>query len=39
MPEPSMLPPGTAIAGPPRPRIRRRSRQQGRAQRWDSDLC
>jgi hypothetical protein len=36
MPEPSMLPPGTAIAGPPRPRIRRRSRQQGRAQRWDT---
>src|ERR687898_1188354 len=36
MPEPSMLPPGTAIAGPPHPRIRRRSRQQGRAQRWDT---
>ncbi len=36
MPEPSVLSPGTAIAGPPRPRIRRRSRQQGRAQRWDA---
>src|SRR5918993_2671760 len=36
MPEPSFLLPGTAIAGPPRPRIRRRSRQQGRAQRWDA---
>src|SRR5918992_1428204 len=36
MPEPSMLAPGTGIAGPPRPRIRRRSRQQGRAQRWDT---
>ena len=36
MPEPSVLSPDTAIAGPPRPRIRRRSRQQGRAQRWDA---
>jgi len=36
MPEPSVPSPGTAIAGPPRPRIRRRSRQQGRAQRWDA---
>jgi hypothetical protein len=36
MPEPFVLSPGTAVAGPPRPRIRRRSRQQGRAQRWDT---
>jgi hypothetical protein len=36
MPEPSVLSPDTAIAGPPRPRIQRRSRQQGRAQRWDA---
>jgi hypothetical protein len=36
MPEASGLSPGTAVAGPPRPRIRRRSRQQGRAQRWDT---
>ena len=36
MPEPSVLSPDTAIAGPPRPRIRRRNRQQGRAQRWDA---
>jgi hypothetical protein len=36
MPEPSVLSPDTAIAGSSRPRIRRRSRQQGRAQRWDA---
>jgi hypothetical protein len=36
MPEPSALPPDTAVAGPLRPHIRRRSRQQGRAQRWDA---
>jgi len=36
MPEPSAVLSDAATTGPGRPRIRRRSRQVGRAQRWDA---
>jgi len=36
MAEPSVWSPGTAVAGPARPRVQRRSRQLGRTRRWDA---